>query len=380
VAAFGARTRVSGEFTVFDGGRPAARSSLGVHAVRDGGALLVGADPEAAWTRLRWFWCLRPLAEFLAQALERPLVLLPPVGCVRLDDFPGTAQHQAEGTDKPDRRQQRRAERMRRAYASAGARLNLAVAARALDDGEPVPLERAWPRSVAAVADGVRAGAFEPVCHGWLHLDPQELEQGRIEFREFARLDEPEAGRRLDEALAWQTDVLGRRPPTFVAPAWGYSPGALAAAAARELPAWLPASLGPMLSGGNLHESFDGALRDLYRLDYAPFAALAAYGAPPTPVLHGGLFDHRAYPLRPREAPTLARLAIRRDILRLPRTPGVRWIGAGELFGLLEAHDRIQVHGREVRLGEATRAFLFEPGARHALPAADVSRGRAVSK
>jgi len=359
VASFGRRARVSGDFTVFRGGAAAASSSLGVHAVRDGRTLVLGIDPETAWTQLRAFWALRALADFLPGALERPLVTLPPVGCARVDDLPGTAQLQVEERAKPDWRQQARIRLLRAVYGSAGARLNVAVASGALAGGEKVPLDEVWPRSTAVLAAGVRSGAFEPVCHGWLHLDPDELEHGRVQFREFLELDEAEAGRRLDAAMAWQESVLGARPATFVAPAWGYSEGALAAAAARGLPAWQRPALVPMLHRGNPHESVDSGFRGMQKLDYEPFTAMAALGLPPTPVLHGGLFDLRVPQLRAdRDFVTLLRLLAWRDILRLPRVRGVRWVGAGELVDLLRDHDRIAVRGSEVTLNDARHAVV----------------------
>jgi hypothetical protein len=359
VAGFGPRARVSGDFTVFRDGAAAARSSLGVHAVRDGRTLVLGVDPATAWTQLRAFWSLRVLADFLPEVLERPLVTLPAVGCARVDDLPGTAQLQVEERAKPDWRQQARIRLLRAVYGSAGARLNVAVASGALADGEKVALDEVWPRSTAVLAAGVRSGAFEPVCHGWLHLDPDELERGNVQFREFLELDETEAGRRLDAAVAWQETVLGARPATFVAPAWGYSEGTLAAAAARGLPAWQRPALVPMLHRGNPHESVDSGFRGMQKLDYRPFAAMAALGLPPTPVLHGGLFDLRVPQLRgDRDFVTLVRLLAWRDILRLPRVRGVRWVGAGELIGLLRDHDRISVRGAEVRLNDARHALL----------------------
>jgi hypothetical protein len=370
IARFGPGVSLVAELTVFEEGEPASRSSAGAHAVRGGRTLALAADPVSAWSELRSFWSLDALAAFLAEILERPLVMLPPVGCVRLDDVPGTAQHQVEGTDRPDGRQRRRVEALRRAYAAAGARLNVAVPARGLEDGEQVPLEGVWPRSVAALAAGVGEGAFEPVCHGYLHLDPDELAAGRVEYREFRSLDEAEAGRRLDEALAWQEAVLGRRTATFVAPAWSYSPGALSAAAARGLPAWQRPALGPLLTGGVVRETVHSGLRGLHGLDYGPLAALAAHGLPPTAVLHGGLFDLRVSQLRERrDVASFTRLALRRDIVRLPRMTAVRWIGAGTLVRLLEAHETVEVRGADVHLGEAREAMLWRPGSAGATPA-----------
>jgi hypothetical protein len=360
-ARFGDGLAVRGPATVFDGGAPAVRSTLGAHAVRDGSTLVLALDPATAWTLLRGFWAVPALADFLVELLDRPLVLLPPVGCVRLDDVPGTAQHQAQGIAHSDRRARLRVARLRRAYARAGARLNVAVCSRALVGGEEVPLDHVWPRSVAALADGVRAGEFEPVCHGYLHLDREELERGRVEYREFGALDERDARQRLEASIAWQRETLGRAPESFVAPAWSYSDGALAAAAAIGLPAWLPAAVSPMLDGLRVRESMDNAFRGLHGVGHGILAALAARGMPPTPVLHGGSFDLRVPQLREaRDAVTAARMALARDIVRLPRLRGVRWVGTGELVRLLRAHDGIRVRGREVSLEGAGEALLLD--------------------
>jgi peptidoglycan/xylan/chitin deacetylase (PgdA/CDA1 family) len=177
------------------------------------------------------------------------------------------------------------------------------------------------------------------VCHGLLHLVPEKMERGEVDWFEFRELDRDEAGRRLDKAIAWQESALGRRPPTFVAPAWGYSEGALAAAADHDLPAWLPPTPGPLLDGPNIRETLDPALRGIYKLDYSPLARWASAGMPPTLVFHGGMFDLRFALLRPaHDYVTLARLMLKRDILRVPGIEGVKWVGAGEYAELLREH------------------------------------------
>ena len=66
-------------------------------------------------------------------------------------------------------------------------------------------------------------------------------------------------------------------------------------------------------------------------------------------VVHGGLFDMRGDGLRSlRQAPTTARLVLRRDLFRFPWVPGVRWIGAGELLDRLRGHDQIEVDGDRI--------------------------------
>lgn len=349
------------EFTVFDGGTPAARSRLGNHAVRDGRCLALALEPDTAWTELRGTWAISALAQFLPEMLDRSLVTLPPVGCVRLDDAPGTAYQVAMGRAKTDAREQRLIGRLRRTYRGSGACLNIAVCSRALDDERDVPIERVWPRATAELAAGVEEGVFTPVCHGYLHLDLDELKAGRPEYREFRDLEQAEAGRRIDATLDWQAETLGRRPETFVAPAWAYSEGAMRAAAERGLTSWLPPALAPMLDGGNVHETTNNGFRAMEGLGYGHLTSLAAHGLPPTPVLHGGLFDLRLHQLkRRRDLITAARLFLHRDLMRIPRIPGVRWIGADELVRILRAHATVSAKGPELDLGEASSARLVD--------------------
>ena len=367
LARFESGSHVIGEFTVLGGGDGVLRSTLGIHAaVLESRTLVLGADASTGWTLLTQCWLLGPLADFLASVLDRPLVLLPAVGCVRLDDAPGTAEHQARGIDHSDRRQTRRVRLLSREYLRRRAVLNVAVAARAFgaDRDVQVPLERRWPSAVAAIADGIASGAFEPVGHGYLHLDLEALARGEIQPREFAGLDEQDAARYIDAVVAWQQDVLGRAPSTFVAPAWGYSRGTLDALVARGLPAWLRPRPGPLRSGDGVHETMDSAFRGFYRLDFTPFAWAAQLGLPPTPVLHGSLFDLRPQQLRASfDVLTAARLLARRDILRLPLVPGVRWIAASRLVRLLDEHASVHVRGTEVDSADAPEARLLGPGA-----------------
>jgi len=146
----------TGTYSVLAGGQPAAVSSLGVHATRDGRVLTVGATP-GDWGRLGAWWLLPVLAGFLVETLARPLVALPPVGCLRLDDAPGTAELVLRGRAKPDRRERRRLEAILGAVRRSGARLVVAVAARTLQDGREVPLDAAWPASLELLADAVRS-------------------------------------------------------------------------------------------------------------------------------------------------------------------------------------------------------------------------------
>ena len=358
-ARFAGSVRVDGDFPVFAAGEAVVTSSRGTHAVRAGRVLALGIDPAASWGGVADFWAYEAISGFLAELLEGPLVVLPPLGCARLDDTPGTAQQQLQGTASGDARQARRLRRLGGAYERAGAVLNLAVAAEAFDDSRRVPLDRVWPDAVAAIGEGVGAGAFEPVLHGLLHLDTAELDAGRVEFREFASLSLDDARARIDRALTWQREHLGE-PHTFVAPAWSYGAAGRQAAAARGLPCWLRCEPGPLRDAGDARETLKGHLPGLHRLDYRPLARLAAAGVPPVVVLHGWLFDARQAALRtPGGLLTLARLFLSRDISRLARLSGVRWVGAGEMVERIAAHDRVEVTGTEVS-GASDGAILVD--------------------
>ena len=360
VASFGTRFRVTGDFVVFAGGRDVVRSSVGIHAVRAGKVLIIGSGADV-WGRLDRFWCFPAIARFLAEVLERPLVLLPPLGCIRLDDVPGTAQQQIEGRAKSDRKARRLVDAIVAWYGRADARLVVAVASRGLVGGESVPLDAVWPDATRALARGVSAGVLEPACHGTLHLDTKALAEGRVDPREFASLDFDEAARRLDLAVAWLGDHVGE-PASFIAPSWGYSPGTLAAAAERGLLTWRPPQEGPLIAGSSFFETLRGAHFGLYRLDYGPLQTLASIGLPPILVFHGRSFDHRLQSLRlPNDLAAYARLALRRDVFRVARLPGVRWVGAGDLFARLQIHDSIAPRV-DVNDLAATDAVLLHPG------------------
>jgi hypothetical protein len=351
VAKFSPGYATRGDFTLLRGpGRAVASSSLGPHALREGKILTLGFDPLAGWGTLQHFWVYPALADFLADVLERPMAMLSPVGVVRYDDAPGTAAKQLAGTAKPDGKVERRLRRLLRTYRGTGSTLNVAMASRALEGDEPVPLERAWPRSVELLAGAVAEGTVEQVCHGYLHVDTSRSRPGAVEPREFGNLDRDEAKRRIIASLEWAEATLGARPRTFVAPNWSYSDGALAALAELDLPAWLPLGFGPLIEGPNMRETLVSTLNGLHGLDYGPLAGLAHCGVPPMVVIHGGLIDARFRDLSfPRDAGVLARLALRRDLFRLPAVAGIRWIRASELLERIRAHDQVEVSGSEIR-------------------------------
>ena len=350
-----------------NGGRPLVRSSAGVHAAERDGMLFLATMPER-WGSLDEAWALPVLARHLARRLARPLVALPAVGCLRIDDLPGTAELQLRGRARDDGAMERHIRRIVASVERAGARLLVAVAARALDDGKQVPTDRVWPVSVAALADGVRRRVLEPAGHGLLHLNDAARARGELDPREFLGLSEEEAGRRIDEAMEWIRERLGPSR-TFVPPAWGDSDGTLSAAAARGLTTWRPPAPGPLIRpDGHVHETLRIGLGALDGLDYSPLRHIAEHGLPPTVVFHGRLLDDRLGSLRERRAVlTAARLARRRDLERIPRLRGVTWIGAHELLERLHAHNAIEVRGDEVTGPPGAEAVLIDEAGRRPL-------------
>jgi hypothetical protein len=321
------------------------------------GVMRIGADPDAEWGHFGFHRVLEAVSAFLIEKLDRPLVLLPPIGMLRIDDLPGTAQHQLEGRAKSDSRQRRRLRRYVKACRRSGAVLNAAVPAQAFREGERVPLDHVWPGSISALREGVAQGAVEPVCHGLLHLDTERLEHGAVEFREFAHLSEEEAGRRIDAAREWQASALGEGG-TFVAPAWAYSEGTLAAAASRGIPCFTRCEPGKTYEPGLISETLQGGL-GIEGLDYRPLAGLAALGLPPTLVLHGTMIDARSggFDL-PRELTTALRLFLRRDLSRLPGVKGLSWVGASDFALALARHDEVVVEEGEVRVPSGSRVRI----------------------
>lgn len=353
--------QVRGRFTAFSDGRPAVRSSLGTHAVEKDGVLFIGSG-VGDWGELHFFWALRLLADFFVHHFDGPLVGLPPIGCLRLDDIPGTAEKQALGKAKSDATQERAIGKLLRMLEETRSRLVVAVAARALSDGEFVPADHVWPRALAAIRQGVDRQLLEVACHGLHHLSLARWGQGDVDAGEFDGLSQEQAGHALDQALVWLEGNLGPAE-TFVAPAWKYSEGTLRAAAERGLTAWLPARPGPLLQGMVLYESLNNGLPGLVACDFGPLRSLTGVGMPLTVVFHGRSLDDRLRTLlAERQFLTLLRLAVRRDISRVCALPFVRWVGARELIERLELHGEISVAGREVRTPGAAEVTLIDRG------------------
>lgn len=320
---------------------PALTSGLGTHAFAGQSLLWVGAPADGDWGSLRVAWVLSAIRSFLEGSLGLSVRALPPIGCLRLDDVPGTAEFQLDGKAKDDREQARFARKLAGAAARSGSVLNIATACRALDDGDPskrVSLEQVWPSAVEELRAGVAAGAMEAVCHGYLGLVPEALDRGEVDYHEYGTLSEPEARDLLTRVVAWQREQLGEAP-TFVAVDWTYSEGALAAADHLGLAAWLPPAPAPPLKGHTMRESLRGPLDGIAGVDFRPLAWLAESGLPPTVTLHGRSLDNRRAAFRiPRDGVSLARAYLHRDIFRLLRLGGVEWVGASRMRAALEEH------------------------------------------
>jgi hypothetical protein len=371
---FGPECRVFGQFSILDAeAEPVVESPIGVHAVRDGSWMVVGADPDGSWGALDSFWVFDALADFMADVLDRPLAMLPPVGWARYDDVPGTAFQQLAGKQKSDGKMRRRVESIVKRLAEVDARLNVAIAPRALVDGREVPVDEVWPTAVAAIKHGIELGFLEPVCHGYLHLDTAAWAEGKLSAREFAQVGRAEAERRLDVALEWFAGRFGEPPRTFVAPTWAYSEGLLDALAEREVPTWLPPDPGPLVVANTARETVFSTMEGMVGLDYRPLERLAAVGLPPSVIVHGGLFDSRVEGLLdPRQLGVTARLARRRDLFRIPWVDNVRWIGAGELIDRLRRHDQVVVSGASLDGPPGTEVVVRDSaGSRTCLLGAD---------
>lgn len=325
----------------------------------DRGRILNVRLAPAAWGRLDAMAELPKIARFLTRLLDRPLVALPPIGCLRIDDLPGTAELQALGQALDDAAAAKRVRGIVAAVERAGAPLVAAVASEALAGDAFVPLHEVWPAAVTELRAAAARGSIEVACHGTTHLEPGAWSAGRVEASEFSTLDEAEAGARLDRATAWLSDQIAPAA-SFVAPAWGYSDGARRAAAARGLTMWMGPRPGPLSEGNLVFETLADGLPGLRGLRYAPLQALAGAGLPPTVVFHGRLLDDRLPRLRASgDLISLARLAVRRDLERIAALRGIRWVGARELADRLRAHAAIETDGAEVQAPDGVEFRLL---------------------
>lgn len=101
-------------------------------------------------------------------------------------------------------------------------------------DSAPLSADPAFQRRLRGWADA----GVEMFLHGWRHRDDSVHSGGAANFKathmtagegEFLGLSQGEATRRLREGRAVVEDAIGRPVAGFIAPAWLYGPGAMAA-------------------------------------------------------------------------------------------------------------------------------------------------------
>jgi uncharacterized protein len=148
----------------------------------------------------------------------------------------------------------------------------------------------------------------EMFLHGWSHRDDSVHDGGAAAFKarhmtagegEFLGLDRAEATRRLRAGRAVVEDAIGRPVAGFIAPAWLYGPGALAALADEQFPiaedhlkVWRPAD-GVCLARGPV---VTWASRSRARiLSSLAFAGLARVALQPLPVVRIGVHPGDAH-------------------------------------------------------------------------------------
>lgn len=139
---------------------------------------------------------------------------------------------------------------------------------------------------------------IEMFLHGWFHRDETPAQHGLAAIKgrhmtagegEFLNLPQAEAARRMREGKAMLSDILGREPAGFIAPAWLYGPGAHAALrevgfalAEDHMKVWQPAT-GKVLARGPV---VTWASRSPGRIRSSLwFAALARRALPVMPTL-----------------------------------------------------------------------------------------------
>ncbi len=115
-------------------------------------------------------------------------------------------------------------------------------------DQAPLSADKAFQARLRGWADA----GVEMFLHGWRHLDdaPTSFRQKHMTAGEgeFAALSQAEATARLQRGRAVVEDAIGRPVAGFIAPAWLYGPGALAAVKAEgfalaedHMKVWRPA-------------------------------------------------------------------------------------------------------------------------------------------
>ncbi len=164
------------------------------------------------------------------------------------------------------------------------------------DHWDSAPLSQA-PAFAARLRRWADAGV-EMFLHGWRHLDDSAHAGGAASFKarhmtagegEFLGLSQAEATRRMADGRKVVEDAIGRAVAGFIAPAWLYGPGAMAALAEQgfalaedHMKVWRPAD-GKVLSRGPV---ITWASRSPGRIRSSLFfARLARHALKPLPVV-----------------------------------------------------------------------------------------------
>ena len=158
---------------------------------------------------------------------------------------------------------------------------------------------------------GWAEAGVEMFLHGWKHLgdSPNSFRQKYLTAGEgeLAALDRAEATTRLQRGRAVGEDATGRPAAGFIAPAWLYSPGALAAVRAGsfaiakdhlrvwrptdgQIPARGPVNTGASRSRARIKSALAFAALFRHRLGFLPDVRLAVHpGGTTVPALFGSI-------------------------------------------------------------------------------------------
>ena len=222
--------------------------------VESGMEILVSLDgiPVIALQRHRLFigvdpWQLgHPSAPMLYQLLSNWLIhkgkIKPrkfiPIAAIRLDDLPVTAENLRANppTKKLDRTRCKILKRLRRFARRRAMKFTLMYSSHFPGkNGILVPISSVMPRSIRQMQLAIKQQVFEFGSHGMVHLRSWS-DLSAADPREFSDLDTEQTIKHLESADGEIIQLFGKRPRSFVAPAWGYRPGVTKRVAAERYP------------------------------------------------------------------------------------------------------------------------------------------------
>lgn len=200
--------------------------------------LLVGADPwQFGVPSVPMLYKL--LSNWLIHELGNQHRVLEPYAAIRLDDLPSTAESLKVYPPgrKLDRKRSRIIRRLRRFGRRTATPFTLMYSSHFREaNGSLTPISSVMPRSISEMQLGVKQGVFEIGSHGMVHLRNISSEPTTTDPREFVDLDAPETVKHLDVCESEIVQLFGKKPQSFVAPAWGYRPGLTKQIAAKRYP------------------------------------------------------------------------------------------------------------------------------------------------